>query len=55
MKLNCTFILHTVAVAMSSEAHVSELEFVGDGIGESVVEGTGPTLRPPTLTLPTAM
>ena len=43
---------------MSSGKHVPELEgAVGEGIigGRAFGEGTGPTLRPPTLTLATAM
>ena len=36
--------------------HPLELKgVVGEGIGEGVNEGCGPTLRPPTLTLVTAM
>ena len=48
--MNCTIILQPVAVAMSSETPVPQLEgVVGEGIGEGVSDGTDPTLRPPDL------
>ena len=48
IELNWTIILHSVAVAISSETQVPELEgVVGEGKGEGVSEVTGSTLRPP--------